>query len=54
MDPGSAQQIKADDDDDALDKLYTQCIGSKSTRVIRKNKSMTPATRKLKEVHADL
>lgn len=53
---GSAQQFRADiiNDNDALDKLCTPCVGSKSTRVVRRNKSMTPTTNKLEEVHADL
>lgn len=55
VDPGSAHQIKSSiDNNDALDKLCTPCVGSKSTRVVRRNKSMTPITSKLKEVHADL
>ena len=55
MDPGSAQQIKSRiDNNDALDKLYTPFVGSKSTRVVKRNKSMTPITSKLEKVHADL
>lgn len=50
-----ARQFKADTDNiDALDKLCAPCVGSKSTRVVRRNKSMTPTTSKLEEVHADL
>ena len=41
-------------DSDVLDKLCTPCIGIKSIRVVWKNKSMTPTTDKLEEVHADL
>ena len=48
-------QLKADiDDSNALDRLYTLCVRSKSTRIVRKNKSITPITNKLEEVHADL
>ena len=55
VDPGSAHQIKSSiDDNDALDKLCTPCVGSKSTRVVRRNKSITPITSKLEEVHANL
>lgn len=39
---------------DNLDKLYMPCVGSKSTRIVRQNKSMTVTTSKLEEVHADL
>lgn len=39
---------------DAIDKLCTPCIGSKLTRVVRCNKSMTVITNKLKEIHVDL
>ena len=54
VDPGSAHQIKSSmDDNNTLDKLCTPCVGSKSTRVVRRNKSMTPTTSKLEEVHAD-
>lgn len=37
---------------DVIDKLCTLCIGSKSTRVVRRNKSMTATMNKLKKVHA--
>ncbi len=37
-----------------IDKLCTPCVGSKSTRVVRRNKSMTATTSKLEEVHVDL
>lgn len=50
----TANQTIATDDSDVLDKLCTPCVGSKSTRVIRRNKSMTTTTSKLEEVHADL
>ena len=39
---------------DNLDKLCTPSVRSKSTRVVRQNKSMTPITSKLKEVHTNL
>ena len=42
------------EDPDILDKLCTPCVGSKSTRVVRRNKSMTATSNKLEEVHADL
>lgn len=42
------------DNPDDLDKLCTPCVGSKSTRAIRRNKSMTVTTSKLEKVHADL
>ena len=55
VDSGSTHHIKSSiDNNNILDKLYTPCVGSKSTRVIRRNKSMTPITHKLEEVHADL
>lgn len=44
-------QIRAKD---ILDKLYEPCIGSKSTRVVRCNKSMIVTTDKLEEVHNNL
>lgn len=48
-------QLKADtNDSNVLDKLCTLCIRSKLTRIVRRNKSMTPTTNKLEEVHADL
>ena len=55
VDPGSAQRIKSSiDNNNVLDKLCTPYVGSKSTRVVRRNKSMIPTTSKLEEVHADL
>ena len=55
VDPGFAHQIKSSiDDNNTLDKLCTPCVGSKSTRVVRRNKNMIPTTSKLEEVHADL
>ena len=47
------RQIKTEDSD-VLDKLCTLCVGSKSTRVVQRNKSMTPTTDKLEEVHTNL
>lgn len=41
-------------DNDILDKLCMPCVGSKSTRTIRRDKSMTTTTSKLEKVHADL
>lgn len=43
-----------ENDDDGIAKLCTPCVCSKSTQVVRHNKSMTPTTNKLEEVHADL
>ena len=37
-----------------LDKLCTICMTSKSTRAVKHHKSMTLASKKLEEVHADL
>lgn len=55
IDPSFAYQIKTNtDDNNLLDKLYTSYVGSKSTRVIWRNKSMMPITEKLEEVHANL
>lgn len=39
---------------DGIDKLCTPCVGSRSTQVMRRNKSITTITNKLEEVHADL
>lgn len=39
---------------DILDKLYTPCIGNKSTQMVRRDKSMTLRINKLEEVHIDL
>ena len=50
----TVSQTKATDDSNILDKLCTPCVGSKSMRVIRRNKSMTATSKKLEEVHADL
>lgn len=41
-------------DNNGIFKLCTLCIGSKSTRIVRWDKSMTPTIDKLEEVHADL
>lgn len=38
---------------DAINKLCTPYVGSKLTRVVRWNKSMTTTTNKLEEVHKD-
>lgn len=40
-------------DNDEMDKLCALCIGSKSTQVVRQNKTMTPITKKLEEVYVD-
>ena len=57
-DPSSAiRQVKAEtnkDNGNILDKLCTACVGSNSTRVVRRDKNITPITNKLEEVHADL
>lgn len=37
-------------DPDSLDKLCTPCVGSKSTRVLRQNKSTMVTTNKLEKV----
>lgn len=37
-----------------FDHICGQCVGSKSTRVVIRNKSMTPTRERLEEVHADL
>ncbi len=47
------QQMRIEDLKD-FDKLCTPCVGSKSTQVVRRNKSMTVTTSKLEEIHADL
>lgn len=41
------------EDPDILDKLCTPCVGSKATRIVRRNKSMTATSNKLEEMHAD-
>lgn len=41
-------------DDNRFFKLYTPCVGSKSTQVVGWDKSMTTTIGKLEEVHADL
>ncbi len=50
----SVHLTKGNDENDVLDKLCIPCVGSKSTRIIRRNKSMTPTTNKPEDVHADL
>lgn len=55
IDSGSVYQIKSNiNNNDGSDKLYTLYVRSKSTKVIKKNKSMTITTNKLKEIHANL
>lgn len=54
MDPRSTLQIRINDNNDTLNKLYTPCIGSKSTRSIQKNKNMTLSTSKLKKIYVNL
>lgn len=39
---------------DILDKLYTLCIGNKSMRIVRQNKSIIATSNKLEEIDADL
>lgn len=53
-DPDPVYQTRTNDETNMLDKLCTPCVRSKSTRAIRRDKSMTPTTNKLEEVHADL
>lgn len=48
------RQTKAKDDSNILDKLYTLCIGSKLTRVVRQNRSMTAISKKLETVYVNL
>lgn len=40
--------------DPDFEKLSTTCVASKSTRTVKRHKSMTPVNEKLEEVHADL
>lgn len=40
--------------DPDLENLCTTCVASKSTRTVKRHKSMTPTNEKLDEVHADL
>lgn len=48
-------QVKAGaDEENILDKLYTPCIASKSTWVVRRDKNMTLTTNKLEKVYIDL
>lgn len=42
------------DNNNALDKLYTQCIGNRLTRVVKRNKSMNITMSKHESVHAVL
>ncbi len=48
----TVQQTRIKDLED-LDKLCTLCVGSKSTRVVIQNKSMTATISKLEEIYAD-
>ncbi len=50
----SVHLTKKNNENDVLNKLFTPCVGSKSTWVIRQNKSMKPTTNKREEVHMDL
>lgn len=52
--PEVAHATKTDKNNDLLDKLYTPCVGSKLTQVVRRHKAMTPTSIKLEEVHVDL
>lgn len=55
VDLSSVHQIKSSiNDNDALDKLCTLYVESKSTRVVRRNKNMTPTTSKLKKMYVNL
>lgn len=51
-DTNFAYQIRSDND--GISKLYTPCIGSKSTQVVKRDKSMIPTRDKPEEIHADL
>lgn len=44
----------ASETNSVFDHICGPCVGSKSTRVVIRNKSMTPIRERLKEVHADL
>ena len=50
----SADLTKENSKNNLLDKLSTPCLGSKSTWVIRQNKSIMPTKNKLEVVHTDL
>lgn len=54
-DSDSAQPFRANiiNNNDILDKLFIPCIENKLTRVVRRNKSMTPMANKFEEVHTD-
>lgn len=55
VDLGSTQKIKINEDNsDALDKLCTLYVRSKSIRVVQKNKYMILTPYKLKEMHTNL
>lgn len=49
----AAHTTRPSDNNNILNKLCTPCVGSKSTRVVRQNKSMTATTSKLEKVHID-
>lgn len=44
----------ASETNSVFDHICGPCVGSKSTRVVIRNKSMTPTRERLEEVHADL
>lgn len=52
--PEVAHATKAIKDKNLLNKLYTPCIRSKSTWVVKQNKLMTPISSKFKEVYVNL
>lgn len=55
IDSGFAYQIKADiNNNNPLDKLYSSCVRSISTQVVRRNNNMTLTIDKLKEMNANL
>ena len=49
----TAQAVAAYQVSDVLDKICAPCVGSKSTRTVRRHKCMTPTTAKLEQVHID-
>lgn len=51
-DTNFANQIRGSNDE--ISKLCTLYVGSKSTQVIKRDKSMTPTTNQLEEISADL
>lgn len=54
IDPALDSTLETSAIDPDLEKLCTTCVASKSTRTVKRHKSMTPASEKLEEVHADL